>query len=108
MLFAMLWQSVAMARVGSSVNVLADLQHAALHWQGESNHHDDDGSYHLDDSNAAAQHVLNDHMSTAAALLLADRYDLPAMGSAAPSGLHETRVPHPTLDGLLRPPRSRA
>jgi hypothetical protein len=43
--FAMLWQSVAMARIGSTVNVLADLQHAALHWQEQSHHHHEDGTY---------------------------------------------------------------
>jgi len=32
-LIAMLWQSVAMARIGSNVNVLVDAEHAALHWQ---------------------------------------------------------------------------
>ena len=108
MLFAMLWQSVALARVGSTVNVLADLEHAALHWQEEGHHHHDDGSYHLDDSNASAQHVLSDHVSATAALMVAASHDFPPLGSAAPSGLHETRVPDPTLDGLLRPPRSRS
>ena len=107
MLFAMLWQSVALARVGSTVNVLADLEHAALHWQEEQHHHHDDGSYHLDDSKDSVQHVLCDHVTANGALLLTASHDFPPLGSAAPEGLHERLVPDPPLDGLLRPPRFR-
>jgi len=106
-LFAMLWQSVALARVGSTVNVLADLEHAALHWQEKGHHHHEDGSYHLDDSKDSAQHVLSDHVTATTALLVTASHDVPPLGSAAPGGLHERLVPDPTLDGLLRPPRSR-
>lgn len=107
-LFAMLWQSVALARVGSTVNVLADLEHTALHWQGEGHHHHEDGSYHLDDSNDSAQHVLVDHLCASVALMVTASHEFSSQGSAAPGGLRETRVPDPTLDGLLRPPRSRS
>ena len=82
MLFAMLWQSVALARVGSTVNVLADLEHAALHWQEEGHHHHDDGSYHLDDSNDSAQHVLSDHVTATTALLVTVSHDFPSLASA--------------------------
>lgn len=108
MLIAMLWQSVAMARIGSTVNALADLEHAALHWQGESHHHHEDGSYHLDDSNESMHHVVTDHLSASLAMAAPSSNDFPPLGSAAPRGLHETAVPNPTLDGLLRPPRARA
>ncbi|MBL8343857.1 MAG: hypothetical protein JNN03_00290 [Rubrivivax sp.] len=106
MLFAMLWQTVAMARGGTTANALADLQHAALHWQEEGHHHHEDGSYHLDESKESAQHLLSDHVSAATALMFAASHGFPPLGSAAPGGLHEARVPDPTLDGLLRPPRS--
>ena len=108
MLFAMLWQSVALARVGSTVNALADLQHTALHWQEEGHHHHEDGSYHQDDSKESVQHVLSDQGGATAALMVAAQHDFPSLGSAAPRGLHDTRVPNPTLDGLLRPPRFRS
>ena len=39
MLFAVLWQMVAVARPGSTLNALADLEHSALHWQDEGHHH---------------------------------------------------------------------
>ncbi len=107
MLFAMLWQAVAFARVGSTVNALADSAHAALHWQEEGHHHHDDGSYHLDDSKDSAQHMLSDHASATAALLIAiSSNHLLSLGSTAPRSVHATVVPNPTLDGLLRPPRS--
>jgi hypothetical protein len=107
MLIAMLWQSVALARVGSTVSALADLEHTALHLQEAAHHHHEDGSYHLDDSKESTQHVLSDQLSAAAVCMVSSYEDLPPLGSAAPGGLHDTPVPGPTLDGLLRPPRSR-
>ena len=108
MLFAILWQTVAVARAGSTMNALADLEHTALHWQEEGHHHHEDGSYHLDDSSASAQHVLSDHVSATAALMATAPHHFPSLGSTAPGGLRASVVPSPTLDGLLRPPRSRS
>lgn len=108
MLVAILWQTVVMAIPGSTMNALADLGHAALHWQEESHHHHEDGSYHLDDSVASAQHVLSDHVSATVPLGVAVSLQFPPLGLAAPGGLHDKVVPDPTLDGLLRPPRLRS
>ncbi len=106
MLIAMLWQSLTMASVGSTINALADQAHAALHLQGQGHHHHDDGSYHVDDSNESAQHVFSDHVGAPAALLLASSQAFAPSAMAALEGRHETRVPSPTLDGPFRPPRS--
>ena len=106
MLFAILWQSVALARAGSTVNALADMEHTALHWQEEGHHHHEDGSYHLDNSPESVQHVIIDHVSVFAALLVSALHDFPPLGSAAPGGLHKAPVPDPDPEGLLRPPRS--
>ncbi len=103
----MLWQSAALARPGSTVNVLADLEHAALHWQEQGHHHHDDGSYHVDDSNESVQHVIADHLTASAALMASIDHDLLSAPSELPSGLQERPAPHPYLDGLLRPPRLR-
>jgi hypothetical protein len=108
MLFAMLWQSVALARAGSTVNALADLEHAALHWQEEGHHHHEDGSYHLDDSNESAQHVMTDHLNASLALAASSSHEFPPLGSAAPGGLREAAVPEPDIEGPLRPPRFRS
>ena len=108
MLFAMLWQSVALARIGSSVNALADLEHTALHLQQEAHHHHEDGSYHLDESYESTQHLLTDHLSMTVELLISScRLFLP-LGSTPPGVLHHTTVASPVLDGLLRPPRARS
>jgi hypothetical protein len=107
-LFAMLWQNAALARPGSTMYVLADLEHAALHWQEEGHHHHDDGSYHVDDSNESVQHVIADHVTASAAIMGSTDQDFPSAPSDSPSGLHERPAPHPFLDGLLRPPRLRS
>jgi hypothetical protein len=105
MLFALLWQSVAMARIGSTVNALADLEHATLHWLEEAHHYHEDGSYHRDDSTESVQHVLTDHLNASLALATTSSHGFTPSGSVAPDGLRERRVPDPALDGLLRPPR---
>jgi hypothetical protein len=108
MLFAIFWQSVAMARVGSTVNALADAEHATLHWQEKAHHHHDDGSYHLDDSKESVHHMVTDNLSVPLALVVTSSHSFLPLGSAAPSGPHEPLVPHPALAGLFKPPRLRA
>ena len=105
MLLAMLWQSVAMARIGSTVNALADPEHAALHWQGEAHHHHEDKSIHQDDSKESMQHMVTDPLNAPLALASPSPRDFPPLRSAAPDGLHAQLVPNPALDDLLRPPR---
>ena len=108
MLFAMFWQSVALARIGSTVNVLTDQGHAVLHWQEEGHHHHADGSYHQDDSKESVHHVVCDHLSMSLAMAAVPSHEFRLPRYAAPSGVHENLVPEPTLDGLLRPPRARS
>lgn len=108
MMFAMLWQSVAMGRVGSTVNVLADLEHAALHWQAEGHHHHEDGSYHLDDSNESVQHVVTDHLGVSLEMAAPESHDFSILGAAVHGGVPTRAIPSPPLDGLLRPPRPRS
>lgn len=106
MLLAMLWQSVAMARVGSTANVLAGLEHTSLHWQDTTHHHHEDGAYHLDDSTESVQHMLGEQLSVGAVFTLESSRDFPRLGSSTPGGLQDAPAAHPFLDGLLRPPRS--
>lgn len=108
MLIAMLWQSVALARAGSTVNALADPAHAMLHWLNVGHHHHEDGSYQVDDSKESTHHVAIDHPGATLAMATADSHDFLPAGLAAPAGLREPLVPHPVLDGLLRPPRFRS
>lgn len=104
-LVTLLWQSVALARPGVSVNLLADPDHAALHWQEEGHHHHDDGSFHVDDSLASSFHLLCDHVAATMALLPASPQQVPQVAATRPGGLPDARMPAPFLDGLLRPPR---
>jgi len=108
MLFAMLWQSVALARIGSTVNPLLDAEHASLHLQEEGHHHHGDGSYHLDDSNESVQHVVMDHTSSPPALMGVSSQHFPPRGLSVPKEMPSASVPDPVLDGPLRPPRSHA
>ena len=108
MLIALLWQSVALARVGSTVNPLVDLEHATLHWQEKAHHHNADGSLHLDDSRESVQHVVIDHLNASLDMVADFSHGFLPLGSAAPDGLHGRPVPNPALDGLLRPPRFQA
>lgn len=108
LLMTTLWQSVALARPGSTVNVLADLAHAALHWQEEGHHHHEDGSLQLDDSQASALHMLSDQVTATTALLPSVSHQFVPGTSARPIGISDARVPDPFLDGLLRPPRLHA
>lgn len=105
LLIAMLWQSVAMARVGSTVNPVSDLAHAVMHWQDEGHHHHDDGTYHVDESSESVQHLITDHSCTSVALLPDMPAEMPDMGSALPRTRCESAGPNPFLAGPLRPPR---
>lgn len=105
LLLALLWQSLALARAGSSISAVADPAHAVLHWQDEAHHHHDDGSHHVDDSAESAQHLAADHAGGSVALLPTGSDSL-VIGNAAPSASRgEVPSAHPYLDGLLRPPR---
>ena len=97
-----------MARFGSTVSPLGDLQHASLHWQNVAHHHHDDGSYHPDDSSESVQHVVIDHVNVLIALTALPAHGLPCLASVVPGGWQDAAAPNPALDGLLRPPRPRA
>jgi hypothetical protein len=104
-LLASAWQPVALARAGSSVVGLADAQHTQLHAQQIAHEHHDDGSYQVDNSLEAAQHVAVDHLNpTAVVGSLYSTGLLPSGGSALGS-LDEVFLARSPLDGLFRPPR---
>lgn len=108
MLFAMLWQSVAMGRMGSTVNALVDLEHASMHWQEEGHHHHGDGSYHLDDSTESVQHVVVDHVGSTVAIVDSFSTCFLPTELVAPIAPAHGPIADPDLEGLLRPPRQHA
>jgi hypothetical protein len=104
-LLASAWQSVALARLGSSVVGLADVQHTQLHAQQIAHQHHDDGSYQLDNSLEAAQHVMLDHLNPSAVVGSLYSTGLSSLGEGAPGSLKEVFLARSALDGLFRPPR---
>ncbi len=107
LLISLLWQSLAMARIGSTVNPLADLAHATLHWQEKAHHHNEDGSLQMDDSRESVQHVVIDHLNASLDIGAQSSHGFLPLGSATPDGQQGQLMPNPAFDGLLRPPRFR-
>jgi len=79
--------------------------HAAMHFEGASHHHDEDGIAHQDDSQESIQHMLADAGPGTAALFLLPQPSLPFGRLSAPAVATESVGPPPYLDGLRRPPR---
>lgn len=104
-LFATFWQSVAVSRAGSAADAVADLPHAALHWQEDRHHHHDDGTYHLDDSAESTLHLWADQISVPA-MLPHEPASLAGLRAVVPASRLTSPGPHPFLDGPLRPPRT--
>jgi hypothetical protein len=105
LLFALLCQALAVAGPAGSLARGQDAGHAALHWLEESHHHHDDGTWHLDDSDESAWHLVADHGYLAAAMLPDVSLPLPSLVAVAPR-VHEVRASSPPfLAGPLRPPR---
>lgn len=104
-LLASAWQPVALARAGSSVVGLADGQHTQLHAQQVAHQHHDDGSYQLDNSLEAAQHVVVDHLNPTAVVGSLYLAGLLPSGGGALGSFDEVFLARSSLDGLFRPPR---
>jgi len=104
-LLASFWQSAALARVGSSVVELADMQHTQLHWQQIAHQHHDDGSYQVDNSFEASQHVVVDHLNPS--VVVGSLYStwFPSLGGTALGSFNESFLARHALDSLFRPPR---
>ena len=105
-LIALLWQAVAMGRPGSWVAAVADIQHAVMHWQGESHRHHSDGSFHPDQSDDAARHMLADNVSGTAVLLSTATVAVAVQGERLLAPWSGAHVPQPPPEGILRPPRA--
>jgi len=105
LLIALVWQSATLARSGAPSPLLADLEHAMLHWVDEGHHHHDDGSFHLDTSDESTLHVMTDHVN-GSALLHDASHNLQSLGGSPPRRDVSAAAPPPYLDGLLRPPRT--
>lgn len=105
MLSTVLFQALFLVHGGASWLKSPDLMHSVLHWMGQAHEHDGDGSWQIDDSAAASQHVVCDPLSNPAVMPSPVPLVVLAVG-------HDTRMadefggmPNPHLEGPLRPPR---
>lgn len=105
LLFAMLCQSLALARTGSMLGAVADLPHFELHWQDEGHHHHEGGSNHFDDSAESVQHLVSDHVTASDGPLTGVSSSVHRALSTTPRPGDEEPGPHPLLDGAFKPPR---
>jgi len=102
--FVMAFQAMTVTVFSSSQNNLADITHSMLHWQQESHHHNDSGSYQVDDSDASTLHLLADHNIAPVILPVADLWVF-RLGTGIPPVFLALTTSPPFLEGLLRPPR---
>jgi hypothetical protein len=105
-MIALLWQSVAIAPAGFLPELLADVDHALLHWQDEGHHHHDDGSWHVDESSESAQHMMADHVASSPALHSTLTWRWAPVASQSPAAACSGETAAPFLEGPLRPPRA--
>ena len=92
---------------GQDLKVLqkpGDAQHVLMHELGQAHHHHADGDFHLDDSDAARDHVSLD-CCQAPALLFAPNLRVQALKGMAPPPVRLRPAPNPVAEGPLRPPR---
>lgn len=103
---AMLFQALAIAHLGAAMPKSSDLMHSVLHWAGQAHEHHDDGTWQIDDSAAASQHVAGDQLTNPVALPDSTSLAVLPSSSNAPAAHDSNGLPHPHLAGPLRPPRS--
>lgn len=104
-LMGMLWQSFAAAGQGTLMSSGEDLAHSVLHWQETGHHHDEDGTYHQDNSDESSQHLALDSALGAPALWSAPQMKLAEVVETPPTVHDDRTVPGHIPERLRRPPR---
>ncbi|MEH0168525.1 hypothetical protein [Roseateles microcysteis] len=104
----MCWQSLAYAGAGVVMAQTDDHEHALMHFEGTSHHHDEHGGadgWHQDESAASTGHLSADACVFPPALVFLPTIELQAPVSMQPESVLQAFLPLPFLDGLERPPR---
>ncbi|MGE0356253.1 MAG: hypothetical protein AB7P08_04990 [Burkholderiales bacterium] len=101
---SMACQTVAMAAPAWSFGPGDESSHGAMHDHGEDHHHHFLLPGTDDDPEDPGSHMLADHFSGPAALP-AEHPAFLELISRFPGAQHSRSIPHPHLDGPLRPPR---
>ena len=106
LMLAVVWQTAALFTPWVSPHWAAELDHMAVHNQGNGHHHHDDQTLHLDDTEAGLMHQHADTSPHSLGLWQeATLHLLPFARSALVSWAAALRPP-PLLDALLRPPQT--
>jgi hypothetical protein len=108
LIFAMVWQSMAMLSSLSIERLAANIDHGVLHTQEATHHHHDDASAHIEDTAEGLHHQHADSGMSTLGLLSTITLSLSLTAPQAFIGLLSTTLSSPTLEGLLRPPRLQA
>lgn len=104
-MLGLLWQGLGLARADAVADSQGDLLHAALHWEGVSHQHDDDGGYAADVSGEAVLHVMQDQGAQQLALNGDSSGTVLPLPGAERSPWQAPANPPPRPERLLRPPR---
>ena len=100
---ALLWPPASLAH--TAFEAQDEVAHSVLHWQGESHHHHEDGSFHVDASSESVAHLAADQLTSAPALPVSDCVVSGFAVSKAPLSAVDSPPADPFVAGLLRPPR---
>ncbi len=104
-LLSVFWQAFAIAGQATAFAEPEEIAHAALHWQSEGHHHDENGSVTQDDSDESLQHVAFDGCLSTSMVWQTASFSFAPNISAPPRIADEAAIPSPHLAGLRRPPR---
>jgi hypothetical protein len=105
LIFAILWQSLAMLSPLSIEKIAASIDHGVLHTQEATHHHHHDASAHIEDTAEGLYHQHADSGMSTLGLLPTITSSLSLAAPLAFVAALGTTRSSPTLEGLLRPPR---
>ncbi len=106
LMLAVVWQTAALFTPWISSHWAAELDHIAVHTQGNGHHHHDDQTLHLDDNDAGLMHQHADTNTHLIGLWQDTTLHVLPFRRAAVISWADALGPPPLLDGLLRPPQS--
>lgn len=112
MLFAMLWQCMAMGGPLAQSQVAQGFEHTLLHGQATDHHHHDlhdgDASIHLQEADDALPHQHADGSFNTLGCLPSAWFSVGTFRPIAPVERANPLAPSADLEGLLRPPQRQA
>ena len=106
LMLVVVWQTAALFTPWVSSHWASELDHMAVHNQGNGHHHHDDQTLHLDDNDAALMHQHADTSTHSIGLWQDTTLHVLPVPRAEVVGLADALGPPPLLDALLRPPQS--